>query len=120
MLREVPVHGPSLRARVPHLAHHPGYTHLPVITRRLHAGSRAHVKECYGLKMDLKPVSNDLKLTFRADYLPFGLVLRRMLQESSSSEGPGLPRSIHSIQHFDEIQDTTLMRMLHHHETQEF
>ena len=59
-------------------------------------------------------------MTFRTDYLPFGLVLRPMLQEPDDSEGPRVPSSIHSTPADYKNQDTTLMRMSHHHGSQEF
>ena len=50
-------------------------------------------------------------MPFRLDYLPFGLVLSRVLQESASSKGPRVPSSIHSTRAFIETQHTTLMRI---------
>ena len=86
--------------------HHPGYTHPSAgqywYRRHCRTGPSAGVKECYGLIMPPEPVSNGPILTFKLDYLPFGSLLRPMLQESSGSEGPRVPSSIHSMQHFGE------------------
>ena len=54
------------------------------------------------------------------DYLAFGLLFRRMLQDSSSSEGPRVPRSIHSTQDYYKTQDPTLMEIDVSHGSQEF
>ena len=43
-----------------------------------------------------------------------------MLQESSSSEGPRVPGSIHSTQDSIKTPDPTLMRLDLHHGSQEF
>ena len=73
----------------------------PPPTTLLHAEAVAvhglGTKECYGLEMGPKPVSNGPILTFRTDYLPFGLVYSPMLQESTVSKGPRVPRSILSM-----------------------
>ena len=59
-------------------------------------------------------------MTFEQDYLAFGSILKPMLQESSSSKGPRVPRSIHSTSDFDKSQYTTLMRITFDHEHQKF
>ena len=43
-----------------------------------------------------------------------------MLQESASSKGPGVPTSIHSTKDSIKTWTSTLMRIDHHHESQEF
>ena len=43
-----------------------------------------------------------------------------MLQEPVSSEGPEVPRSIHSTSDYIKSQYTTLMRLTLHHGSQEF
>ena len=78
------------------------------------------VKECYGLIIDVKPSWTGPILTSGPDYLTFGCHSRAMLQEPNMSEGPRVPRSIQSIQHFDKSQHPTLMRMDLHHGITEF
>ena len=56
-------------------------------------------------------------MTSETDYLGFGSVIRAMLQEPTKPEGPRVPWSIQSTQHFDTFGTTTLMRMCHHHES---